>query len=76
MLEVAFRFSTDKYFKTWESTWFSQKKNVGNELNVFFLKKKKKKRRGFFMVNLYHVNKNQTKFNQKVKAMHRLVYLI
>ena len=43
-----------------------QKKNASNELNIFFLKKNI---RGFFTVNQYK-NKNQTKFNRKVKALH------
>ena len=54
MLVVVFRFSTEKSFKTSESTCFSKKKkkkkkkrkkkkkkkkNTSNELNIFFLNK-------------------------------------
>ena len=49
MLIVVFRFSTEKSFKTSESTCFSKKKkkkkikekekNTSNELNIFFLNK-------------------------------------
>ena len=65
MLGIVCIFSTEKFSKL-EKVQIFEKENANNDLKIFFLDKIKE----FFTINLSYINKNQTKFNQNVKALH------